>query len=182
MRLGQEVRRKWIQRDTKVTLPHFLPTPMLKTSALSIYWPRLFFIISSSLAEWTRTKKVKGKGMEFHPKCWKTLNSYHAKAHKLSTRVTHLMSSYKAIWHSLLSFSFLKSNPHLRICVLIWERERKEEGERERHSSMWEKHWLAGCLLYMPWLGITPANFQGTRWRSKQRSHLARAIIFFVLF
>lgn len=88
MRLEQDARKRWTPRDTKAPLPHLLPIPVLKTTILSVYWPQacLTSLFQGVLQNRQGLIKVKEQGMEFHPKCWKTLDSYLAKPHKLSTR------------------------------------------------------------------------------------------------
>ena len=77
-------------------------------------------------------------------------------------------------------------NPHPRICLLIWQRER-ERGEniygREKHQSI-----VASCphsaqrsnpqSRPVPWLGIKPATFWCTGHCSNQLSHWARTGFF----
>ena len=62
---------------------------------------------------------------------------------------THASSRCQKFLSFFLSFFLL--NTHLRICLLIWEREReKHRGERETS---------VGCLLHSPQPGIEPQPF-----------------------
>ena len=56
---------------------------------------------------------------------------------------------------------------------IYWFLEREEE--RERNTTVRERHWLHPQPRYVLWLGIEPENFWYTRWLSNQLSHPARA-------
>ena len=89
--------------------------------------------------------------------------------------------------HGTLSSSCF--NPHLRMCLLILEREGGKEtgGGREKEKYRCEKHLLgASCMCpergsnlrprYVPWPGIEPSStFWFTGGRSTPLSHPARA-------
>ena len=74
------------------------------------------------------------------------------------------------------------------------EKERARERERERNIDVREKHWSVASHMgpnrglnpqlsvAQTWLGIKPATFWCTRWRSNQLSHLAKAVFFFVMY
>lgn len=78
---------------------------------------------------------------------------------------------------------FLKS--HQRICLLIFER-----GKKEKEIHVREKPWSVASLMccdpesnpqlgYGPWQGIKPTTIWWLRWHANEPCHLARAPIFF---
>ena len=80
--------------------------------------------------------------------------------------------------------SFFLFNPHLRIYLLIWEREKGRKGGRERLREREQLQSVASCMCpdgwlnlqprNMPWLGFEPTTFWCIGQHSNQLSHLAR--------
>ena len=81
--------------------------------------------------------------------------------------------------------SFLVSfwNHHLRICLLTWERGRREKHWRGREplfvTSGVHPNWgLTWQPRYVPWPAVEPTAFWCIRWCSNDLSHMARASFF----
>ena len=73
------------------------------------------------------------------------------------------------------------NSPHLRICLLILQREKVEKvGDGGRGKHWFERETSIGCLSYILWLGIEPAAFWCMGWCSNQLSHWAKAILIFM--
>ena len=116
--------------------------------------------------------------------------AFYSKLHRLKANFLIIMLLWTPVIFTLFYFIYLFIiflNPHLRIYLLILEREEV----RGRETLMWERNidrlvashacpdW--GLNLqprYVPWLGIEPATFWCMGWCSNQLSHPARVILF----